>query len=155
MFAESQGYVLQPLALRQKTSENTSRYRLRVRLISAQRLPPSSDITVTVSVTIPSESDDAKTRQTNPIKGPTLNPHWNEAFAFDLCSTTSMLDLSFLHIKIHASQNHRDGLLAQWIRPLGRTRRGYHHLPLYDGLFSKYVFATLFVRIDLDRLEGV
>ncbi|ORX33745.1 PLC-like phosphodiesterase [Kockovaella imperatae] len=156
LFNDTLGYVLKPIALRQKVSEPLQRYRLRVHLVSAQRLPPSSDIEVVISL-IPAQKNepDPPDRSTCTISGPTLNPHWNEVFSWDLNSTESTLDLSFLHIKVNAQQSRsgiRDGLLAQWIRPLGRTPRGYHHLPLYDGLFSKYVFATLFVRIDLNEV---
>jgi phosphatidylinositol phospholipase C delta len=58
-----------------------------------------------------------------------------------------MLALTFLHLEIKGK-----GLVAQWTRPITAAPRGYHHLPLYDPLFSRYVFATLFVRIDVDVL---
>ena len=153
LFVDSPGYVLKPPALRHKLVEPTRRYRLRVRIISAQRLPPSNDISVEVTLTLPQSHDEQRERNTSSVKGPTLNPLWNEAFAFDIQSTPSMLDLTFLHLKINTFKPLRP-LLAQWIRPLGSTPRGYHHLPLYDSLFSKYVFATVFVRIDLDTLHS-
>ena len=151
LFVDTPGYVLKPLALRHKLSEPTHPYHLRVRIISAQRLPPSNDISVEATLILPQSHDEERIRNTNSVKGPTLTPAWNEAFAFDFTCAPSMLDLTFLHLKINTFKPLRP-LLAQWIRTLGRAPRGYHHLPLYDSLFSKYVFATLFVRIDLDIL---
>ena len=147
LFADGPGYVLKPPALRQKLQEPLERHRLRIRIISAQRLPPSSDVYVEVKLI----NDPSGPRKTEMLRGPTVNPHWNEAFAFDLSTTRSKLDLTFLHIRIFSRLTSSP--LAQWVRPLATAPRGYHHLPLYDSLLSNYVFATLFVRIDLDTLH--
>jgi len=140
MFIDSPGYILKPLALRQKTPESRQRYRVTIHLISAQRLPPSSDLFVEASI-------GAASRKTSLLQGVAINPQWEETICFDITIFPSMLCLTFLHLEI----KHRT-LLAQWVRSLDAAPRGYHHLPLYDSLFSRYVFATLFVRIDIDEL---
>ena len=142
MFIDSPGYVLKPLALRQKSQEISQRYRIRVVIISAQRLPPSTDLFVEASINCVS-------RKTSPTKSIAFNPLWNETLEFYVDATPTMLSLTCLHLEI---KNRT--LLAQWVRPLSVAPHGYHHLPLYDSLFSRYVFATLFVRIDIDNLHG-
>lgn len=144
MFVDTDGYVLKPLALREKAPDPLTQYRLTVSVISAQRLPLSSDLWVEVSF-------NSKTRSTKAIEGCTLSPTWNESFTFDFETSPSMLDLTFLHIEIKHPKS-KGSLLAQWIRTLRATPRGFHYLPLYDSLFSKYVFATLFAKITLDPL---
>lgn len=143
LFADSPGYVLKPVGLRQKFPESPQQYRVRIQVISAQRLPPSSDPFVEASLNFSS-------RKTSPCKGIALNPRWNETIDLVVVTTSSMLSLTFLHLEIKTRT-----LLAQWVRPLAHVPLGYHHLPLYDSLFSRYVFATLFVRIDIDTLHAV
>lgn len=144
MFVDTDGYVLKPMALREKVPDPMTRYRVIVSIISAQRLPLSSDLLVEVTL-------NSKTRFTRAIEGCTLSPTWNETFTFDLETTPSMLDLTFLHIEIKHPKS-KGSLLAQWIRTLRATPRGYHYLPLYDSLFSKYVFATIFTNITIDTI---
>ena len=143
MFRDTPGYVLKPPALREKVVEKPARYRMRVSIISAQRIPPSSDVFVEATLT-----DEADTtfpvKRTASIKGPALNPIWNEQVVFEHTTTESMLALTFLHLRIK-----NRGLVAQWVKSISAAPRGYHHLPLYDPLFSRFVFATLFVRIDV------
>ena len=151
LFADSRGYVLKPPALRQKLSESTNRYRLRIQVISAQRLPLSSDLYVQGCLS--SETSEAHPyphRRTSAIKHKSLNPVWDEPLTFEFNTTPSMLELTFVHLEIR-----NRNLVAQWVRPVSTAPRGYHHLPLYDPLFSRYVFATLFVRIDVDILHTV
>ena len=138
---DSPGYVLKPISLRQKTVERVEQYRVRVRIISAQRLPLSSDILVEASI-------GSINRKTSSMKAPTINPLWNETLEITITTTPSLLGLTFLRLEIR-----NRALLAQWMRPLSMAPRGYHHLPLHDSLFSRYVFATLFVRIDVDILH--
>ncbi len=143
LFVDSPGYILKPLALQQKVQETPQQYRIRIQVISAQRLPPSPDVFVEATL--------GSARQTcTPTKGVALNPQWNETLEFVSAVTPSMLSLTFLHLEIK-----NRALLAQWVRSLADTPHGYHHLPLYDSLFSRYVFATLFVRIDVDTLHSV
>jgi phosphatidylinositol phospholipase C delta len=144
MFVDTNGYVLKPLALRQKISEMPTRYRVSVSIISAQRLPLSSDLRVEVTL-------DNKSKSTKPVEGCTLSPTWNETFTFDIERLPSMLDLTFLHIEIKHPKS-KGSLLAQWMRTLRAAPKGYHYLPLYDALFSKYVFATIFVKLTMETL---
>jgi len=143
MFVDSPGYILKPLGLRQKVQETAQEYEISIQLISAQRLPPSGDLFVEASIS-------SSTQKTNSVKGTAINPRWNETLRFTITSTPSMLSLTFLRLEIK-----NRALLAQWVRPVSDAPRGYHHLPLYDSLFSRYVFATLFVRIDIDALHNV
>jgi len=145
MFVDTPGYVLKPLALRQKTTEPTMRYRIRIKVISAQRLPLSCELYVEATI-------NSTTRKTTNIEGRVMNAIWNETFEFTVDTTPSMLDLTFLHLEIRQSNK---SLLAQWVRSISMSPKGYHYLPLYDGLFSRYVFATLFVRIDVDTLHVI
>lgn len=141
MFDQTQGYVLKPLALRQKVLEAATAYKLDVRVISGQRLPLAPDLHVEVSVM-------DQTSRTQPLRGQAMNPLWNEHHPFKLTATPSSLSYTFLRIEIKNTKT----MLARWIRPLADLPRGYRHLPLYDQLFTKFVFATLFVRIDLEEL---
>jgi phosphatidylinositol phospholipase C delta len=149
LFGDSLGYVLKPPALRSKIVERPQRYRIRLQVISAQRLPISSDLYVEAKITHGSP-DTPTDKRTRTIRGKAINPIWDDQLNFEHSSTPSMMDLTFLHIEVKGK-----GLLAQWVRPVGKAPRGYHHLPLYDSLFSKFVFATLFVRLDVDVLHDV
>jgi phosphatidylinositol phospholipase C delta len=146
MFVDTNGYVLKPLALRHKTlsPEKRQKYAISVSIISAQRLPLSSDLRVEVTL-------GEKTRTTKSIEGCTLSPTWNETFTYELECLPSMLDLTFLHIEIKHPKS-KQSMLAQWVRTLGVAPRGFRYLPLYDALFSKYVFATIFVNITIDPI---
>lgn len=142
LFADTQGYVLKPLALRQKISEMPVSARIRIEIISAQRLPLSSDLYVEGQI-------DEHEQETKVVKGTSMAPAWNETFDWTVTSVPSLLDLTFVRLEIKSKAN---GLLAQWVRPISAAPKGYHYLPLYDPLFSKYVFATLFVRITVDAI---
>ncbi|OCF55510.1 phosphatidylinositol phospholipase C, delta [Kwoniella mangroviensis CBS 10435] len=168
MFHASNGYVLKPLALRQKVQEIPTRYRIKIQVISGQRMPLSPDLYVEATLkptsnysswssasstsssslyeSPPSSPTFRRTRISN---GVTLNPNWSETITFELTIPPSSLSLNFLHLEI---KNRQNGLIAQWIRPLGLTPKGYHHLPLYDPMMSRFVFATLFTKIDIDIL---
>lgn len=148
LFADSDGYVLQPLALRQKTNEPIERYRIRIQLISAQRLPLSSDLFVDTRLSTDPSIAPQPTQRTSTIRGKALNPVWNEMVEYQIDTTASLLDLTFVHLEIR-----NKSLLAQWVKPIGAAPRGYHHLPLYDPLCSRYVFATLFVKIEVDVIR--
>jgi phosphatidylinositol phospholipase C delta len=141
LFADTPGYVLKPPALRSKLQEPQQTYQVRVKVISAQRLPLSSDLFVEARM-------GSQTRRTTMTQGTTLNPIWNDSLNFTITTTASMLSLTFLHLQIRNRQ-----LVAQWVKPISQAPRGYHHLPLYDSLLSRYVFATLFVRVDVLVVE--
>nr|XP_019049181.1 phosphatidylinositol phospholipase C, delta [Kwoniella bestiolae CBS 10118]OCF28111.1 phosphatidylinositol phospholipase C, delta [Kwoniella bestiolae CBS 10118] len=165
MFHASNGYILKPLALRQKVSELPTKYRIKVQVISGQRMPLSPDLYVEATLkptstysswssassasssayeSPPSSPTFKRTRISN---GVTLNPHWNEQISFEINVLPSELILNFLHLEV---RNKQSGLIAQWIRPLGLAPKGYHHLPLYDPMMSRFVFATLFTKVDID-----
>lgn len=142
MFVDTPGYVLKPLALRTKIIEPLIKYKVTVSIISAQRLPLSSDLWVEVTL-------NSKTRFTKTLEGCTPSPTWDETFTYELKTTPAMLDLTFLRVEIKHPKS-KGSLLAQWVRTLRATPRGYHYLPLYDSLFSKYVFATIFAKITIE-----
>ncbi|WWC66358.1 uncharacterized protein I206_100259 [Kwoniella pini CBS 10737] len=189
MFHGSTGYILKPLALRSKITETLKRYRIKVDIISGQRMPLSPDLYVEITLKPsstysswssassssssssmspgfipgslngeqnislpPSPMSPTKFRRTPTSQGITLNPHWrmNDNIVFDLNITPAELSLNFLHLEV---KNRQSGLIAQHIRPLNLVPKGYHHLPLYDGMMSRFVFATLFTKIEIDQLE--
>ncbi|EIW70015.1 hypothetical protein TREMEDRAFT_38681 [Tremella mesenterica DSM 1558] len=136
MFSDTPGYVLKPISLRQKIHEIQQIYHVRIQIISAQRLPAQD---LYVEATLGND-----TRKTSKMDGMSLNTTWNETLSFEFISTPSILHLTFLLLEIK-----NKSLIARWTKPLSKTPRGYHYLSLYDNLFSKYIFATLFVRIDM------
>lgn len=140
MFINTPGYVLKPLSLRQKIQDPPQRHHLRIQIISAQRLPLDSDLSVSITL-------GSATRKTMETHGKTLNPYWKETFDFVNQFTEAERHLSFLHLEVKGKT-----LKAQWVKSISAAPRGYHHLPLYDSLFSKYVFATLFVKIEIDEV---
>ncbi|WVQ85423.1 hypothetical protein IAT38_007588 [Cryptococcus sp. DSM 104549] len=158
MFHGSQGYILKPLALREKVDEKSERYRLSVQVISGQRVPLAQDLYVSATLNGPA----GVARRTKPVAR-SLNPRWDETLSFEISTTPSMLMLNFLHLEIKGAEGSPSassiasgggaGAYAQWMRPVGLAPRGYHHLPLYDALMSRFVFATLFVRISVEKLE--
>nr|XP_018267148.1 phosphatidylinositol phospholipase C, delta [Kwoniella dejecticola CBS 10117]OBR89306.1 phosphatidylinositol phospholipase C, delta [Kwoniella dejecticola CBS 10117] len=204
MFHASNGYILKPLALRHKITEMPKRYRIKVDVISGQRMPLSPDLYVEVtlkpsstysgwssassSASTPSSSASASVfnnptgspapapasgggnslksptlplpmsptksqfRRTTTSQGITLNPNWpvNENITFNLNMTQAELSFNFLHLEV---KNRQSGLIAQYIRPLNLVPKGYHHLPLYDGMMSRFVFATLFTKIEIDQVD--
>lgn len=74
-----------------------------------------------------------------------MGPQWDETMEFDITTKPSLLSLVFLHLELKLPK----GVVAQWTRPLPDAGRGYRYLPLDDRDRSRYLFATLFVRIDV------
>lgn len=136
------GYVLKPLALRQKTNEVAQQFRVRVRVISAQRFPPMAGLFVEATV-------DEETYRTRSTKAASLSPRWDESLEFTVEAKPSCLGLVFLHLAIKTSR----GTIAQWTRPLSDSGRGYRYLSLDDRERSRYLFATLFARIDVESIS--
>lgn len=142
MFHGSNGYVLKPLALREKVIEMPEKYLLTVRIISGQRTPLCADLYVGAIL------NGKISKRTRALSQVTLNPLWDDTLTFEIISAPSLLMLNFLHLEVR-----NKALQAQWMRPVGLAPRGYHHLPLYDSLLSRFVFATLFVEITLEKLQ--
>lgn len=142
MFHGSNGYVLKPLALREKVIEMPEKYLLTVRIISGQRTPLCDDLYVGAIL------NGKISKRTRALSQVTLNPLWDDTLTFEIISAPSLLMLNFLHLEVR-----NKALQAQWMRPVGLAPRGYHHLPLYDSLLSRFVFATLFVEITLEKLQ--
>ncbi|BEJ17859.1 hypothetical protein CspHIS471_0701270 [Cutaneotrichosporon sp. HIS471] len=136
------GYVLKPLALRQKTPEVPVKYRVRLRIISAQRLPPTDGMYVEATI----GEDEYETRY---LKGGGLSPRWDQTLEFNVTSVPSCLSLVIVKLTIKGS---RGGTLAQWCRPLTNPGRGFRYLPLEDNSRSRFLFATLFVRISYEPI---
>ncbi|WRT64100.1 uncharacterized protein IL334_001029 [Kwoniella shivajii] len=222
MFHSSNGYILKPIALRQKVIEISTRYRITIQIISGQRMPLSPDLYVEVTLKpssnrsswsstsassgssrIPGSSSSSSTpssasspstpvspltsysnsnsshsnnstpssptfRKTKTSRGITLNPNWDETFKFDIKVLPSNLMINFIHMEIKTASssssssssngngngNGNGSLLAQYIKPISLCPKGFHHLPLYDPMMSKYVFATLFTKIDVEEILG-
>ena len=150
MFEDGPGYVLKPLALRSKLLEPTHRFRVRLRIISAQRLPLTQATDLFVRAALLGGGPESLEYRTKTIKGTSINPYWNATVDFVILATPSTLHLTFIHLEIR-----NPSLLAQWIRPVARAPTGYHYLPLHDPLFSKYVFASIFVDFQVDDLGEV
>ena len=155
MFGDTPGYVLKPLALRQKVIEDRQTFRVSIRIISAQRLPLSSDLYVEGQI------DDVE-RRTETVKGKSISPFWDNTLEWDIVTTRSMLDTTFVRLEIKAkggigaSAVGKTTTVAQWARAVGRLGeegKGYRYLGLWDELFSRFVFATLFVKVDV-RVVG-
>lgn len=151
MFGDTPGYVLKPLALRQKVVEERQTFRVWVQVISAQRLPLGSDLYVEGQI------DDVE-RRTETVKGKSISPYWNHTMEWDVVTVQSMLETTFLRLEIKSKGNPaaaavgKTSTVAQWARSIGRMQReakGFRYLGLWDELFSRFVFATLFVRIDV------
>lgn len=136
----SSGYVLKPYHLRFKTVEELRHFRVRVNVISAQRLPPTGDLYVEGTV-------NEQTIKTKQSKQSTLNPRWRETLEFTLTSRPSELAIEFITLEIKARNT-----VAQWTRSIADAGRGYRYLPLEDSTRSRYLFATLFVRISVDDM---
>lgn len=136
------GYVLKPLALRAKTNEVPIKYRVRVRIISAQRLPPTAGMYVEATI-----NDDEK--ETRELKEGSLSPRWDETLEYTVMSRPSCLSLVFVKLAIKGSR----GTIAQWTRPITAAGRGFRYLPLEDNSRSRYLFATLFVRISYEPID--
>ncbi|KLT38471.1 PLC-like phosphodiesterase [Cutaneotrichosporon oleaginosum] len=136
------GYVLKPLALRQKTAEVSVEYRVRIRIISAQRLPPTDEMYVEATI----GDDEQETRE---LKEGSLSPRWDQTLEFTVSSLPSCLSLVFVKLAIKGSR----GTIAQWCRPLTTAGRGFRYLPLEDNSRSRYLFATLFVRISYEPID--
>lgn len=145
------GYVLKPPCLRYpKIFEREERITVKLTVISAQRLPPTPDLFVEATLLGPDDYEESiRTRR---IHEPTLNPRWDATLAFTIVTKPSLLALSFLHLEIKQSGS---GLVAQWIRPLADCGRGWRYLPLEDATRSKFLFASLFVRLDIENQEQV
>lgn len=155
MFGDTPGYVLKPLALRQKVIEQRQTFRVKMHIISAQRLPLGSDLYVEGQI------DDVE-RRTDVVKGASISPYWNQSLEWDIVTVPSMLDTTFLRLEIKsrgspaAAAVGKTSTVAQWARSVGRMQRearGYRYLGLWDELFSRFVFATLFVRIEVEVVQ--
>ncbi|WVQ71248.1 hypothetical protein IAR50_000773 [Cryptococcus sp. DSM 104548] len=144
MFQGSNGYILKPLALREKVDEQPERYQLTIEVISGQRIPLAPDLYVEATL------NGTVSRRTKSLSSVTLNPTWNDTLRFELTTKPSLLMLNFLHLEVK-----NKSLQAQWMRPVGLAPRGYHHLPLYDSLLSRFVFANLFVNIRVEKVQRV
>lgn len=151
LFAPGGGYVLKPPCLRHpKVFEREERITVKLTVISAQRLPPTPDLFVEATLIAPDDLEDSS--RTRRIHEPTLNPRWDTPMTFAIVTKPSLLALTFLHLEIKQSGN---GLVAQWIRPLAEYSRGWRYLPLEDATRSKFLFASLFVRLDIETEDQV
>lgn len=132
------GYVLKPAALRSKSGESSVRWGVRVQVISAQRLPPLADLYVEASV------GDA-TQRTKAVRAASLGPRWDEVLEFEVEAKPSCLGLVFVHLELKSPR----GVVAHVTRPLPDMGRGYRYLPLDDRDRARYLFATVFVKVDV------
>lgn len=93
-------------------------------------------------------------KQTSIVKNNGFNPIWDEQLDMKFEVAGDMLDLVFIRFLVRDEDDDEDDQpLAMHCASLGSLKQGYRHLPLHDQQMSQYLFATLFVHIDLQELS--
>ncbi|PVG01669.1 hypothetical protein CPB86DRAFT_812298 [Serendipita vermifera] len=88
------------------------------------------------------------------VKNNGFNPVWEESMSLKFEVAGDMLDLVFIRFIVRDEDDDDDDrALAMYCTSLGSLRQGYRHLPLHDEQMSQYLFATLFVHIDLQKFD--
>ncbi|KAG8834855.1 Phospholipase C [Serendipita sp. 399] len=88
--------------------------------------------------------------QTGIVKNNGFNPIWNEQMRLQFEVAGDMLDLVFVRFVVRDEGDDEDATpLALYCMSLGSLNQGYRHLPLHDQQMSQYLFASLFVKLDL------
>ncbi len=86
--------------------------------------------------------------QTTVIKNNGFNPVWEEDLMLPFECVGGMMDMIFLEVSVR-DDGEDEGAVAKYCLPLGSLGKGYRHLPLHDEQLSQYLFATLFVKVDV------
>ncbi|KAG8866054.1 Phospholipase C [Serendipita sp. 405] len=88
--------------------------------------------------------------QTGIVKNNGFNPIWNDQLQLPFDVSGEMLDLVFIRFAVYTEGDNEDATpLAMYCISLGTLNQGYRHLPLHDQQMSQYLFASLFVKLDL------
>ncbi|KIY42849.1 PLC-like phosphodiesterase [Fistulina hepatica ATCC 64428] len=99
-----------------------------------------------------SVSSQPRRYRTSVVKNNGFNPVWEESFCLPFLCQGGMMDLVFLKILIKREDKEDEEPVALHCSSLGSLARGYRHLPLYDAQLSQYLFATLFVKIEVEDI---
>ncbi|KAJ7180437.1 1-phosphatidylinositol-4,5-bisphosphate phosphodiesterase 1 [Mycena filopes] len=86
---------------------------------------------------------------TGPVKNNGFNPLWNEETCLPFDLVGSMKELIFVEFIVKQDKKREADPLASYIAPLSSLKHGFRHLPLHDIQLSQYLFATLFVHINI------
>ncbi|KAJ8701092.1 hypothetical protein PTI98_004055 [Pleurotus ostreatus] len=85
-----------------------------------------------------------------------FNPVWEEQLRLPFDCVGDMKELIFLKfaVKQEGKGGDDDEVLAVFCASLGSLQRGYRHIPLHDVQLSQFLFATLFVRIEIQDVPN-
>ena len=156
------GYVAKPLHMTQILKTMSSKVRLTLRVISAQRLPkPDSDLKGEVidpyvivqiaegmtGITSPT------TEKTKIVKNNGFNPIWNQVFEFDIMKP----ETSFLYMTVMDDDGllENDDFIAFTSAPIHCLAAGFRHFQLYDNAGWRkgdHIYATLFCQIQINSV---
>lgn len=97
-------------------------------------------------------------RRTSVVKNNGYNPEFNKRFHFEL--TTKYPDLVFVRFTV---RNSRDGQnadekgtpFAVYTAKLSSMKQGYRTLPLIDANGNRFLFSTLFVRVQVKEATSI
>ncbi|KAG0145137.1 hypothetical protein CROQUDRAFT_659083 [Cronartium quercuum f. sp. fusiforme G11] len=170
------GYVLKPEILRMKKGFKEkkdfiiqlTKYELEIEIISAQQLPriedrlieeDGPDVAVEVQVigsNCNSHIHSNMRRRTKVIKGNGLNPIFDEKFKIPFEVQGGMLSLSFIRLLVCDTTrgDEDDAMLGRISICLEGLQPGYRHLPLLDSAGHPLMFASLFIKSQIRKLEN-
>ncbi|KAF9494260.1 hypothetical protein BDN71DRAFT_1449158 [Pleurotus eryngii] len=85
-----------------------------------------------------------------------FNPVWEEQLRLPFDCVGDMKELIFLKfaVKQEGKGGDDDEVLAVFCASLGSLQRGYRHIPLHDVQLSQFLFATLFVWIEIQDVPN-
>nr|WIM36370.1 Ca2+ channel protein Plc [Pleurotus ostreatus] len=85
-----------------------------------------------------------------------FNPVWEEQLRLPFDCVGDMTELIFLRfaVKQEGKGGDDDEVLAVFCASLGSLQQGYRHIPLHDVQLSQLLFATLFVRIEIQDVPN-
>lgn len=106
--------------------------------------------------------------RTGAMKNNGFDPKWQESLSLEFEVAGDMLDLVFVQFIVRDEMDNDEGhSLSMYCIPMGCLKQGMHsallrtifadvsigyrHLPLHDQQMTAYLFATLFVHIDLQK----
>lgn len=109
------------------------------------------------TVGIPTPTDSPLKRHTNVVRENGFNPVFDEKMKFSI--TTKYPELVFIRWSVKFSTtgepNDRAGTMATFTSKLTSLKQGYRTLPLLDANGDRYLFSTLFCRVDVGPITDV
>ncbi|KAF9161731.1 Phospholipase C [Actinomortierella ambigua] len=158
------GYVLKPQPLRLAEGETcnhdpapafvkTYPVDVEIEIISAQQLPRPNEATsgdvvdpvCELELLVPGQpTHKVKTRH---ISDNGFNPVWNEPFKFRI--DYEHHELVFFRFVVHDEDIKFSDLLSAYCISLDAMEQGYRHIQLLDPMGEKYLYSTLFVKINI------